>query len=104
MGVTLEAQFDVAMMDIYRRAKSEAAYNATIFLQMLDRQRGLATAKQLINDHSVSTGYTALWERGRLDLTVEALVLQNDIWHTLFEQAELDRCRKRLLDYGYAIN
>jgi hypothetical protein len=89
------------MMDIYRRAKSEARYNATIFLQMLSRQRGLATARQLINDRNVSSGYTALWETGRLDLTVEAMVLENERWHDLFTADEIERCRKRLNEYQY---
>lgn len=101
MTTLLESQFDAAMMNIYRKAKKEAGYNATVFLQMLTRQRGLATAKQLINDRNVSSGYTALWERGRLDLTVEALVFENIEWHALFDSGELERCRKRLSDYDY---
>ena len=65
------------MMDIYRRALAEANYKATRFLQMLHEHRGLATAQILLHSATVSDGYTALWERDRLDLTVEALVLQN---------------------------
>lgn len=37
--------FEGAMFDIYRRAKAEAGYNATIFLKMISDQGGLATAK-----------------------------------------------------------
>jgi len=40
----LGKEFDMAMMGIYRRAKSEAGYNATRFLQMLQEHRGLETA------------------------------------------------------------
>jgi 3-hydroxyacyl-CoA dehydrogenase len=97
----LEAEFDVAMMDIYVRAKSEASYTASIFHRMLSEKRGLATAKQLINDSTVSQGYTALWERGRLDLTVEAVVIDNQKWHFLFDEVELQRAKKRLEEYGY---
>jgi hypothetical protein len=39
----------MAMFEIYRRAKLEADYNATIFLGMITRNYGLATAKTLIN-------------------------------------------------------
>ncbi len=35
MTSNLEERFDVAMMDIYRRAKSEAKYDATCYFQML---------------------------------------------------------------------
>jgi hypothetical protein len=97
----LEAAFDAAMMEIYLRAKSEAGYTASIFYDMLSRMKGLATAKQLINDRKESSGYAALWERGRLDLTVEAVVHDNLKWHSLFETEELEKARKRLQKYGY---
>ena len=97
----LEEAFDTAMMEIYTRAKSEAGYTASIFYDMLLRNRGLLTAKQLINDSKESTGYTALWERGRLDLTVEAVVHDNVEWHLLFDSGELEKARARLAKYGY---
>ena len=101
MTIDLEAAFDRAMMDIYVRAKTEANYTASIFHRMLSERRGRATAKQLINDRTPSEGYTALWERERLDLTVEAVVIDNPQWHPLFEPEELAKARKRLRDYGY---
>jgi hypothetical protein len=45
----LSKQFDAAMFEIYRRAKLEAGYKATIFLRMVRDRGGLATAKYLIN-------------------------------------------------------
>ena len=101
MPSQLERQFDAAMMDVYLRAKSEAGYHATVFHDMLSRLKGLQTAKQLINERKVSQGYTALWERGRLDLTVEATVYDNPKWHSLFADEELEKAKKRLADYGY---
>ena len=98
----LERLFDEAMFSIYRRAKDEAQYNATIFLSMLTRDRGLRTAKYLINSSKPSDGYTALYERNRLDLTVEALVVENRRWHDLFTAAEVERAVKRLAQYGYS--
>ena len=100
MESNLEKQFDAAMMDIYRRALAEANYKATRFLQMLHEHRGLATAQILLHSATVSDGYTALWERDRLDLTVEALVLQPE-WEGLFADEERQIARKRLVDYGY---
>ncbi|MCF6113386.1 hypothetical protein [Mesorhizobium muleiense] len=92
--------FDQAMFRIYETAKSEAGYTASVFLGMLGRQGGVLTAKQLINGTKPSDGYTALYERGRLDLTVEALVVENKKWHSLFSAEELARAKKRLQDYG----
>ena len=94
-------QFDGAMFEIYNRAKSEAGYNATIFLRMLGDRGGLATAKYLINSPKPSDGYTQLYERGRLDLTVEAMVVESRKWHTLFTNEELEKARVRLAQYGY---
>ena len=93
--------FDQAMFGIYKAAKDEAGYNATIFLGMLTERGGLATAKYLINASKPSDGYTALYERGRLDLTVEAMIIENRQWHELFEPEELAKARKRLNDYHY---
>jgi hypothetical protein len=93
--------FDAAMFDIYKRAKTEAGYNANIFLKMLTDNGGLATAKTLINATKPSDGYTALYERERLDLTVEALVLGEPRGHSLFLPEEIERAEKRLKQYGY---
>lgn len=100
----LEKQFDEAMMRIYVRAKKEANYNAVRYLQMLHDNRGLATAQLLVLADKPSEGYTAQWERKRLDLTVEALVLQAE-WQPLFaDQPELlERARERLTAYGYKV-
>jgi hypothetical protein len=97
----LETQFAQAMFDIYRRAKLEAKYNATIFLQMLSDRGALAIARFLINSPKPSDGYTALYERGRLDLTVEAMIVENPMWHPLFSPQEIDRARRRLSEYRY---
>jgi hypothetical protein len=97
----LENAFDVAMYSIYRRALNEAGYNAAIFHRMLLEHRGVETARRLINSRNISDGYTALWERNRLDLTVEALIYDNEKWHPLFTAKELAICRRRLLQYEY---
>jgi len=95
----IESEFDTAMMDICQRAK-EAGYNATRYLQMLNEHRGLRTAQILLHALNVSDGYTALWELQRLDLTVEALILQKK-WHSLFSDEERDIARSRLEKYNY---
>jgi hypothetical protein len=96
----LQSKFDEAMMNIYRRAIDEAGYKATRFFQMLHDHRGLGTAQILIDSPTVSEGYTALWERKRLDLTVESLVLQPE-WQQLFTDEQLRIARERLLEYGF---
>lgn len=98
---TLQDAFTAAMFGIYQNAKAEAGYNATIFLKMIHDQGGQLTAKQLINAARPSDGYTHLFERGRLDLTVEALVVETACWHELSEPEEIAKARRRLSEYGY---
>ena len=100
MSYDVEAQFDAAMHEIYRRTKEETGYNATRFIQILNEHRGIETARMLLHSPT-SEGYTALWERDRLDLTVEALILDNPEFHTLFEPEEVEMARNRLRDYRY---
>ena len=88
------------MFAIYREAK-DIGYAPSIFLRMLHEKGGLETARQLINAAQPSESYTRLWELRRLDLSVEAVVHDNEEWHDLFTQDELQRCEKRLVDYGY---
>jgi hypothetical protein len=97
----LVEEFDQEMFRIYQRALSEANYNATRFLQMLDEHRGLQTALILLRAPRPSEGYTALWQRGRLDLTVEAVIHDNPRWHPLFSESDLAICVRRLTEYEY---
>ena len=100
MSECIQAQFDEAMMDVYLRALKECDYKATRFLHMLHEHRGLETARILLRAGKVSEGYVALWERNRLDLTVEAVILGVQ-WQSLFSEEEREIARKRLADYGY---
>lgn len=101
MGEELVKRFHQAMLDIYKRALTEANYKPSVFLRMVGEHGGYETARRLIHSDHVSDGYVKLFERGRLDLTVEAVIIDNQQWHELFRDDELDICRKRLHAYGY---
>lgn len=95
-----QVEFARAMQEVYARAKSEARYNATYFLRMLSDHGPVETARRLITSTQPSEGFTQLWQRKRLDLTVEAQVLRPE-FYGLFAEEERDACRRRLRDYGY---
>jgi hypothetical protein len=97
----LVSEFEEAMLTIYQRTLSEAGYKAARFLAMLNDEGGIATANRLIHAATVSEGYTALWERGHLDLTVETVTLENEKWHPLFSSKDLEVCAARLAEYGF---
>jgi hypothetical protein len=98
----LRREFEKAMRDVYTRARDEAGYNATYFVRMLSEYGGLATAQRLLAAPTAAEGFTALWERQRLDLTVEAQVVQPR-FAMLFTEEELDVARQRLDELGYRI-
>jgi hypothetical protein len=87
-------RLDAAMLDIYRRARSEADYNATRFLVMVQERGGLATAQHLLRQPP-SDGFTQLFEKDRLDLAVESLV-QRPEFRSLFSEEELRTAVERV--------
>lgn len=91
-------RFDQAMFEIYERAGREVNYWATRYLQLVRRRGGLDAARYLLGQRLTSDGYARLRDAGRLDLTVEALVLQPE-FESLFSPEELARARSRLLQY-----
>lgn len=95
----LKRELDTALHQAYLAAK-RLGYHATEFFQMLSTMRGVMTAKTLINKPR-STGYSKLWEMGHLELTVEAVVVDNERFHRLFDPTEIARARKRLIENGY---
>ena len=88
------------MLDIFRRTLNETRYRASRFFEMVKDQGGLAAALQLIHARDASDGYTELHLRKRLDLTMEAVVLDRQ-WDDLFSEEDRRAARKRLSDYKY---
>lgn len=90
--------FDRAMHQIYADAAAFKYYPNT-FLRMLTSLGGVEAAKRLVRGNSTS-GFARLWDEGRLDLSVEALII-NPEWRGLFDQADLAAAHRRLKDTGY---
>jgi hypothetical protein len=97
----LELDFNRLMRSIYDRAKRECRYSATYFLRMLGEHGGVETAHILLRAPDVSDGFVALYQRGRLDLTVEAQILSNSRFWALFEDQELDTARRWLRRHNW---
>ena len=64
---------------------------------MLGDHGGVETAHRLLP--GMSDGFTELWKRNRLDLTVESLILQPK-WLDLFSDDERAIARVRLRECG----
>ena len=97
----LEDEFNERMQKVYRDGKREARFGAPVFAELMKEHGGLETARRFIHSPDYAAGFTKLWERKRLDLTVEAVIVQEVKWHPLFTAEEIQICTKRLKDYGY---
>jgi hypothetical protein len=97
----LVQEFDQRMQELYLSGKREARFSAPLFGELLKQQGGLETARRFIHSPDYAPGFTKLWERRRLDLTVEAVIVEEPKWQALFTPEEVDICRTRLNEYGY---
>ncbi|WP_372719936.1 HNH endonuclease [Novipirellula sp.] len=98
--MTLEAQFDDAMLGIHRAAgELTPPYRAHGFLSMVRQHGGKETADRLLAKTEPSEGFTELFLRGpeNLTISVEYLVLCNP-WRQLFTDDQLAIACQRLRD------
>ena len=87
-----ELYFD--LLANYRTIKEECHHNATRLLNMVTNSKDIVrTTKDLIYRVD-SYGYLKLLEFGRLDLTVEALVLEK--YSHLFTPDDIQVCKQKL--------
>ena len=85
MAEDLERGFHRKMLAIFDEAKS-FGYNPTYFLQMVQNQGGVLAAKNLLRK-GISDGLRRLSREGRLDISMESLVL-TEPWVQLFTDEE----------------
>lgn len=98
----LEAKFHQRMLLVHEQAKVDLNYHATRFQSLVLSVGGVNAAKQLLSTQHYSEGLTRLWEEGRLDISMEAAVLEYS-WQELFTQDELETAELRLTELGYGI-
>ena len=90
MTEDLERDFQHEMLAIYEQAKS-FGYHPTYFLQMVQNQGGVLAAKNLLRK-GISDGLSRLAREGRLDISMESLVL-TEPWDQLFTEEEKKAAR-----------
>ena len=101
MSETLKEEFHEAMTAVCTRTFSVCGYRAGRFLEMVNTHGGLEAANILLREEEPRGGFVALHEQGRLDVTVEAIIVENEKWHPFFTQEEIGIAKKRLSDFGY---
>jgi 5-methylcytosine-specific restriction protein A len=100
----MEKNEDIKLTSFLRAKAAEAEraidYHPNYFLRMLETDGGYLTVIKLLSSNKVSEGFTKLWEHRRLDLSVEALVVESE-WRSAFDPVLITRAEKRLSDVGY---
>jgi 5-methylcytosine-specific restriction protein A len=100
----VEKNLDIKLTSFLRAKAAEAErairYRPNFFLGMLENDGGHLTVIKLLSATGVSEGFKKLWENQRLDLSVEALVVESE-WRSAFDPILIARAEKRLSDVGY---
>jgi hypothetical protein len=102
------------MLDIFRLAgeatrrprpdgTTQRGYWASYFLRGVRNHGGPKYARQLLRAADTSAGFQRLTDEGRLDLTVEALVLRPE-YEPLFADEDRKIAARRLEEAGYIVS
>ncbi len=103
MDKATDDRFTAYLLNAVRRALVEIKYNAGDFRGMINADGGYRAAVTLLTAKNPSEGFSKLWEKGRLDLSLEALVLDKE-WSPYFSADLLEIARTRLLKVGYKLS
>ncbi len=96
-----ESEFTERMLRIYEDAKSQLGYVANYLRRKIVDDGGLAAARHWLRaDKDPTEGFARLVRQNRMDISVEAVVL-NPRWSHFFAEGELDVARSRLDEFGY---
>lgn len=94
-----ELKFRSAMLDLYDTWRREVNYRAGRFRQLITNHGAVGASSFLLGKSGVSTGFARLAQAGKLDLTMEYLVLRPE-FGSLFSAEERGIARRRLTDHG----
>lgn len=101
--INWENEFNVRTFEIYDLAKN-IGYSARRYLQKIRMDGGIKSSKYWLNpkkkDQPASEGFKTLINKGKLGISLEALVLKYP-FNNLFTKEELDVARSRLIKGGY---
>lgn len=98
----LAQEFEHDMREGVRKCR-EFGYVPTLWIRMMSEHGAVGAAKHLLHGTRASDGFTRLWEEGRLDLSVEFVVLWPK-YADLFTGAERAEARRRLEMYEFDVD
>ncbi len=97
----IKQSFHNEMVLIYKRITKELKYKSPRLIDLINKNGGYEAAiKYLVTESSVQD-FAVLWENERLDLSVEALII-NEKYRDIFDESIVEMCDKKLKEYSYA--
>jgi len=97
-----ELDFLSALQDTVKECR-KVGYAPNRFAGMIGRSNPFDVVRSLLVGKDVSDGFTELYLKKRLDLSVEAIALRPE-WQSYFSQAELETARQRLAKAGHIVS
>jgi hypothetical protein len=93
----LEKELEIDLETLYRRIQNEIKSNTPKYFSIMLAEKGtLATAREILSSKDATDGFTILLLMGRLDLTLEFLIVNNPKYHPLFSDTMLNNARQRI--------
>ena len=99
----LKKLFHQEIIDLYKNVIKSVKYKPTRLMDYINKYGGYEAAVKYISTESNVQDFAILWEKERLDLSVEALIT-NEKFRSLFSEDILSFCDRKLKEYSYAPN
>ena len=99
----LKKLFHQEIIDLYKNVIKSVKYKPTRLMDYINKYGGYEAAVKYISTESNVQDFAVLWEKERLDLSVEALIT-NEKFRSLFSEDILSFCDRKLKEYSYAPN
>lgn len=98
--MTLEKQFEEALMKNCELAQKQCRCKLTRLLQNIAKFGGVKTAKEILRKRRTSDDFEILQQAGLIHLTMEAMIIDKK-YGELFTDDEVNSCYELLCEYGY---
>ena len=97
----IKQSFHNEMVLIYKRITKELKHKSPRLIDLINKHGGYEAAIKYLVTESAVQDFAVLWENQRLDLSVEALIV-NEKYRDIFDEAIVKTCDKKLQEYSYA--
>jgi len=96
----MKTDFDKRVQQSIDEMREKYNYSPTVLINMIDKHGTIEAVRRLINSSKTPYGFTKLWELNALDLSLEAIILEEK-WKNLFSEEDRKKAKKKLIKHDY---